>query len=101
MRTFDEVSNRPHCCGRPMRKNGKNPNGATRYFCPCCKNWCQAEYVQPRISEEKRSLVIKNLNEKISMRGIARALPPNKLEIASTSDVERLSDLLERHFQQK
>jgi IS1 family transposase/transposase-like protein len=67
--------NCPHCSSHKVVKNGRNTSGAQKLKCKSCNSHFQAAYKQGVYQElDIKTLIINLLFEKISLRGIARAL---------------------------
>ena len=64
----------PACGSTRFKKNGRTHNGKQKYHCKACPRQfvpCAEPY---RISEETRGLIERLLRERLSLRGICRAV---------------------------
>jgi insertion element IS1 protein InsB len=64
----------PRCKSPKYKKNGHIHNGKQNYHCHDCGRQFVGCYEQYRIAEDKRTLIERLLLERISLRGICRAV---------------------------
>ena len=64
----------PNCKNNIIVKNYKNSAGSQRYKCKHCNKYFVESPKKAPISEEKKELINKMLNERTSLRGICRVL---------------------------
>ena len=64
----------PQCQSSKFKKNGHVHNGKQNYYCHDCRRQFVQRFEQYRIAEDKRALVERLLVERISLRGICRAV---------------------------
>ena len=64
----------PRCQSPKYKKNGHIHNGKQNYHCHDCGRQFVGCYEQYRIAEDKRTLIERLLLERISLRGICRAV---------------------------
>ena len=70
-----QYKNCPHCSGDKVVKNVNNPNGAQKLKCNICGSHFQSSYEQQAYCLDNAvERVVNLLFERISLRGIARAL---------------------------
>jgi insertion element IS1 protein InsB len=64
----------PRCGSRHHKKNGRIHNGKQNHRCKACGRQFVREFAQRRVSAEHRALVERLLQERLSLRGICRAV---------------------------
>jgi insertion element IS1 protein InsB len=64
----------PRCGSRQHKKNGHIHNGKQNHRCKACGRQFVREFAQRRVSAECRALVERLLKERLSLRGICRAV---------------------------
>src|SRR5204862_786958 len=64
----------PQCGSTQHKKNGHIHNGKQNYRCKACGRQFVLEFEQRRISGEHRALIERLLKERLSLRGICRAI---------------------------
>ena len=64
----------PQCGSQQYKKNGHIHNGKQNHQCKVCERQFVGQTDQHRISDEQRALVERLLLERISLRGICRAV---------------------------
>jgi insertion element IS1 protein InsB len=64
----------PWCGSRHHKKNGHIHNGKQNHRCKTCGRQFVREFEQRRVSPEHRALIERLLNERLSLRGICRAV---------------------------
>ena len=64
----------PRCGSRHHKKNGHIHNGKQNHWCKACGRQFVREFAQRRVSAECRALVERLLKERLSLRGICRAV---------------------------
>jgi transposase-like protein len=73
----------PHCAGDNLAKHGKTAAGSPRYRCNACK---RAFYFDPKTPASQdpafRELLVSAHQERMSLRGIARAFHVGRQTVA-------------------
>src|SRR4030095_4585093 len=64
----------PRCKSDKYKKNGHIHNGKQKHHCHDCGRQFVQSFEQYRITDDKRSLIERLLVERISLRGICRAV---------------------------
>jgi transposase-like protein len=64
----------PRCGSTHHKKNGHIHNGKQNHRCKACGCQFVQEFEQRRISSEQRTLIERLLQERLSLRGICRAV---------------------------
>jgi transposase-like protein len=65
----------PHCGQtKPVNRHGTNPSGSARCFCRTCKKAFTLDPKPTTLTDEKRALIERHLQERTSIRGICRAV---------------------------
>jgi insertion element IS1 protein InsB len=64
----------PQCGSTHYKKNGHTYNGKQNHRCKACSRQFVREFQQRRIPGEHRALIERLLNERLSLRGICRAV---------------------------
>ena len=65
----------PHCGQtKPVNRHGTNPSGSSRCFCRACKRAFTLNPKPTTLTDEKRALIERHLQERTSIRGICRAV---------------------------
>jgi insertion element IS1 protein InsB len=64
----------PRCGSTHHKKNGHIYNGKQNHRCKSCGRQFVREFAQRRVSAEHRALIERLLNERLSLRGICRAI---------------------------
>jgi IS1 family transposase len=64
----------PQCQSSKFKKNGHVHNGKQNHYCHDCRRQFVQCFEQYRIAEDKRALIERLLVERISLRGICRAV---------------------------
>ena len=64
----------PQCQSSKFKKNGHLHNGKQNHYCHDCRRQFVQRFEQYRIAEDKRALIERLLVERISLRGICRAV---------------------------
>ncbi|MBC7804972.1 MAG: IS1 family transposase [Akkermansiaceae bacterium] len=64
----------PHCHDTEIIRSGRNASGTARFRCKACgKTWVQNPQ-RRKLSAKNAELIVAALAERVSQRGIARAL---------------------------
>ena len=64
----------PNCGSTRYKKNGHTRHGKQNHCCKTCERQCSAGANPHLISDERRTLVENLLRERLSLRGICRAV---------------------------
>src|SRR5689334_301552 len=64
----------PRCGSKHHKKNGHIHNGKQNHRCKACGRQFVREFAQRRVSAEHRALIARLLKERLSLRGICRAV---------------------------
>jgi insertion element IS1 protein InsB len=64
----------PQCGSRHHKKNGRIHNGKQNHRCKACGRQFVLEFAQRLVSAEHRALIARLLKERLSLRGICRAV---------------------------
>src|SRR4051812_23991167 len=64
----------PRCGSTRHKRNGRISNGKQNYRCKTCGRQFVLEFAQRRVSAEHRALIERLLRERLSLRGICRAV---------------------------
>jgi IS1 family transposase len=64
----------PQCGSTPYKKNGHTRHGKHNHQCTACERQCVATAENRRIADEPRTVIAHLLRERISLRGICRAV---------------------------
>jgi insertion element IS1 protein InsB len=64
----------PACGANQYKKNGHTRHGKQNHHCRACERQFVAMAEDRRIAEEQRTLIARLLRERISLRGICRAV---------------------------
>ena len=64
----------PQCGSTRHKKNGHIHNGKQNHRCKACGRQFVGEFTQRRIPDEHRALIERLLKERLSLRGICRAV---------------------------
>jgi len=63
----------PHCTGKNLAKHGVNRSGSQRFRCNDCHKTHTPNPNPWNLTPEKQDLILAALNERMSLRAIARA----------------------------
>ena len=82
----------PHCeRAEAVVRFGFTENGSQRLRCQACRKTWSPEAKSRRLSAEKQALIEKALGERLSQRGIARALKASRDTIRAVQKKRRSS----------